>query len=208
MISRYAIALSLVLLLACSAQPAHASLSTDTTRVVYAGSGSTGPFPVTFPFTADADLLVIKTDTPAYITSTVLALNTDYTVTGAGGTGGTVMLTSTLTSAYTLVIMRASDFLQSSAFGEHQPFHAASIEAILDKHTKELQELQDKVDRSLRVSPANSGTYSLEHGQTYSILRPRVGFYREGNHAIPFLWRNRRWWEYRRLLLLDSRLWG
>lgn len=149
-------ALALVLIAADSM----ATISVDRARVVYTGSGSTGPFSVPFYFSADSDLLVIKTDAATLSSDVILTLDVDYTVTGAGSTSGSITLTSTLSSTYRLIIMRSHDFLQEHDYEEQGPFTAATHEAILDKHTMELQQLKDVAGRSVQLPRGYSGTAS------------------------------------------------
>lgn len=138
--------------------PALATISVTTARIVYTGSGSTGPFPVPFHFTDDSELTVTKISSTSLATVSVLTLDVDYTVTGAGTTSGYVTLISTLSSSYKLVIQRGSDYLQSTDYEEGEAFTAATHEAALDKHTRELQEIKDASDRSLKLLPGTTDT--------------------------------------------------
>lgn len=138
--------------------PVLATISVTTARIVYTGSGSTGPFPVPFHFTADSELTVTKISATSLATVSVLTLDVDYTVTGAGTTSGYVTLISTLSSAHKLVIQRGSDYLQSTDYEEGEAFTAATHEAALDKHTRELQEIKDASDRSLKLLPGTTDT--------------------------------------------------
>lgn len=141
--------------------PALATISVTTARIVYTGSGVTGPFPVPFYFAADAELVVTKIDATTLAPSSVLVLDTDYTVTGAGTTSGNVTLTATLSSSYKLVIQRSTDFLQSTDYVEGEAFTASTHEEALDKHTRELQELKDASDRSVKLLPGTTDTINV-----------------------------------------------
>ena len=74
------------------------TVSSQTSRVSYAGNGSTKAFAVSFYFLADSHLKVILRAADG--SETVKTLTTDYTVSGAGNpSGGTVTITSfTLTA--------------------------------------------------------------------------------------------------------------
>lgn len=137
--------------------PAWATVDVTTTRIVYTGSGTVGPFSVPFRFNATSDLTVIKILTST-LAETVLTLDTDYTVTGAGGSSGTLTLTSTLSSYYKLVIMRESDYLQQTNYYEHDPFSAETHEAVLDKLAMEVQEVKTVGDRSVQLPRGSSLT--------------------------------------------------
>ena len=117
----------------------------------YAGAGTTGPFTVTFRFLENSHLQVIKTST-AGVDST-LALTTDYAVSGAGASTGTVTLVSALLSGEKLTIIRNVPFTQEADYVQNDAFPAESHERALDKLTMETQQLKEAVDRAL-VLPA------------------------------------------------------
>jgi hypothetical protein len=62
------------------------TISSTTTKVSYAGNGSTTVFAYTFKIFADADLEVIVRSATG--TETTKSLTTHYTVSGAGADGG------------------------------------------------------------------------------------------------------------------------
>lgn len=128
------------------------TISTSTSRSgPYLGAGSTGPFTIGFRFLADSHLKVIRT-TVATQVEVVLTLNVDYTVTGAGDPGGgTLMLTSALSSSYTLTIQRDVPITQETDYVASDPFPAEAHEDALDKLTMIAQQQQDAINRTLRV---------------------------------------------------------
>ena len=64
------------------------TIATDTSRAgPYAGAGTVGPFVVDFRFLEDAHLVVTRRDTSTLV-ETRLALNVDFTVSGAGSPFG------------------------------------------------------------------------------------------------------------------------
>lgn len=154
------LALLLALLVTISA---FATTSVTTARIVYSGSGSTGPFSVPFYFLADSELTVTKISASTLATVSVLVLDVDYTVTGEGTTSGYVTLTATLSSSYKLVIQRATDFLQATDLVELEAFSAETLEGQHDKETRELQELKDEVNRSVRLLPGTTDTSINPH---------------------------------------------
>src|SRR5512136_554461 len=102
-------------LLALIVAPASATISTTTTRYVYQGSTSTGPYAIPFYYASNSDVAVIKVDNATLSDETVLTENIHYTISGSGTSiTGAVTLTTALTSAYKLVIMRSMDFLQTT----------------------------------------------------------------------------------------------
>ena len=132
------------------------TVQTETSRSgPYAGAGTTGPFTVGFRFLANAHLRVIRT-TSAGIDST-LTLNTDYTVTGAGGSTGAVTLTSALASGEKLTIVRDVPFTQNADYVPGDAFPAESHEDALDLLTMQTQQLAEAQGRALTLPVTVSG---------------------------------------------------
>jgi hypothetical protein len=125
------------------------TVSSESSRVSYIGSGITGPFAIPFRFLADSDILVIKTVIATGVES-VLAINADYTLTGADSpSGGSLTLTAAISSSYRLSIVRETDQLQETDYTAYDSFPAESHERALDKLTMIAQRVLDKVGRSL-----------------------------------------------------------
>jgi hypothetical protein len=120
----------------------------------YAGSGTTGPFTVTFRFLANSHLRVIKTSTTG--SETTLNLGVDYSVTGAGGASGTVTLTSPLLTGERLTIVRNVPLTQETDYVANDSFPAESHEQALDKLTMITQQLAEEVDRAVKVLPSST----------------------------------------------------
>jgi hypothetical protein len=126
------------------------TVEVETSRVVYVGDGDTGPFSIPFYFIADADIKAIKV-LIADGTETVLVLNTDFTLDGAGDeAGGTLTLTASIDSTYRLVIYRDPAALQETAYPANDPFPSASHERVADLLTMIVQRVLSLVERSMR----------------------------------------------------------
>lgn len=135
------------------------TVSTTTSRLTYAGNGSTTTFPVNFYFLSASDLVLIKVAADG--TQTTLAMNTDYTVTGAGvSTGGSVTLTAAPATGQTLVIFRDPALTQTTDYQANDPFPAETHERALDKLTMIAQRLKDILSRSLSFSDGDTTTAS------------------------------------------------
>ncbi|MDT1298219.1 hypothetical protein RNQ77_18845, partial [Escherichia coli] len=81
------------------------TVSTEVDHNEYTGNGVTTSFPYTFRIFKKSDLVVQVVDLDENIA--VLALDTDYTVTGAGGyNGGNVILSKALANGYQISISR------------------------------------------------------------------------------------------------------
>lgn len=127
------------------------TVSSTTTKVSYSGNGSTVAFAVSFYFLDNTHLKVVKRS--ALGIETTLTYPTDYSVTGAGvPAGGTVTLNVAPLSGETLVIARNAPLTQLVDYQTNDPFPANTHEMALDKLTMELQQVQEQVDRSVKVS--------------------------------------------------------
>lgn len=115
----------------------------------YAGAGTTGPFTVGFRFLENSHLRVVKTDAGG--AETTLTLGLDYTVTGAGGSGGTITTTAPVAVGYSITIVRSVPYTQETDYTQSDPFPAQSHEDAIDKLTMLAQQNKSDSDRSLRV---------------------------------------------------------
>ena len=133
------------------------TISSTTVKNSYSGNGTLNTFNYTFKIFADADIQVIIRDASA--TETVKTLTTHYTVTGAGNAnGGTIVFTAgnIPTATETVVIRRASPQTQAIDYIANDPFPAESHEEGLDRSMMAIQQLQEEVDRSIKLSRTNT----------------------------------------------------
>ena len=133
------------------------TISSTTVKNSYSGDGSTTTFNYTFKIFADSDLQVIIRSSTA--TETVKTITTHYTVTGAGNAnGGTVVFTSgnIPASGETVVLRRAVPQTQAIDYIANDPFPAESHEEGLDRATMTIQQMQEELDRSFKVSRTNT----------------------------------------------------
>ena len=131
-----------------------ASITIETTKVQYSGSGTTGPFDFTFKIFAATDIQVIKT-TSAGIDDLVLVKDVDYTIVGTGtpaySTGGSVTLTEALAAGEILTIRRDMPYLQTQHYTHSSNFTASSLNNALDKLAIQIQQIKEEVDRSAQL---------------------------------------------------------
>jgi hypothetical protein len=131
------------------------TVSSTTSRITYAGNGSTTAFAVPFYFLADSDLVVIKTNSVGV--STTQVLSTNYTVSGSGvSSGGTVTCTVAPATGETLIIYRDPAVTQLTDYQANDPFPAETHERALDKLTMITQRLKDKLARSFVLSDGDA----------------------------------------------------
>jgi len=133
------------------------TISSTTVKNSYSGNGTLNTFNYTFKIFADTDIQVIIRDANA--TETVKTLTTHYTVTGAGsGSGGTIVFTTgnIPTATETVVLRRALPQTQSIDYIANDAFPAESHEEGLDRSMMAIQQLQEEVDRSIKLSRTNT----------------------------------------------------
>ena len=116
------------------------SVSSSTSTFSYTGNGSTTTaYTVPFNFYDAADLKVYSVDASG--TSTLLTITTNYTVSGGGGSTGSVTTTAAIPSTRTVLIQRVVPYTQLTSFTTGDRLPANSIETALDKLTMEAQQL-------------------------------------------------------------------
>ncbi len=131
------------------------SLSSETSRVQYAGNGSSvTAYAVPFKFLDNDHVQVVLKDSDG--TEVTLEETTHYTLTGAGEDSGGELLTVTgYDSSYSLTIYRDLPFTQPSDYESQGAFPAESHETALDRVTMLCQQLKLLTDQSFKVSPAS-----------------------------------------------------
>jgi len=133
------------------------TVSSTTTKNSYSGNGSTTTFAYGFKIFADADLTVILRASTGV--ETVQSLTTHYSVTNAGNAnGGNVVFGTAPASGITVVIRRNMAITQATDYVANDPFPAATHEDALDRLTFINQQMQEEVDRSIKLSRTNTMT--------------------------------------------------
>ena len=132
------------------------TLSTTTVKNSYSGNGSTTAFTYNFAINSTSELVVIIRSSTG--TETVKSITTHYTVADAGAAGGTVTMGSAPASGETLVLIRDTSLTQETDYVANDPFPAETHESALDKLQMQIQEVQEEVDRSLKISRTNTMT--------------------------------------------------
>ena len=135
------------------------TISSTTVKNSYSGNASTTVFAYTFKIFANTDLQVIIRSSTGI--ETVKTLTTHYTVSGVGdASGGNVTFTSgnTPASGETVVIRRAVPQTQAIDYIANDPFPAESHEEGLDRATMTLQQVQEELDRAIKLSRTNTMT--------------------------------------------------
>jgi len=135
------------------------TISTTIVKNSYSGDGTTTTFSYTFKVLAESDLTVIIRS--ALGTETTKTLTTHYTITGVGSpSGGSITFTTgNIPSATeTVVLLRDTTQTQAIDYIANDPFPAETHEEGLDRSVILAQELQEEVDRSIKISRTNTMT--------------------------------------------------
>ena len=151
--------ITIILMLASSTVYATVSSSTSRTKVNCTGAIIAVPF--TFGVNSSTELEVIKTVTSTGV-ETTLTETTDYTVSCTNNdcsSGGTVTTVAACASGSTMTVLRAIPLTQESDFTEGMPTLYSTFEASLDKLTRQVQQLQEQINRIpiLKKSTALTG---------------------------------------------------
>ena len=134
------------------------TISTTIIKSSYSGNGSATAFTYNFKITDDDDIQVIIRSATG--TETVKSKGTHYNVSGVGNNSGTVTFTSgnIPASGETVVLRRSTPQTQAMDLIDNDPMSAETIETAHDKVTSISQELQEQVDRSIKLSRTNTMT--------------------------------------------------
>jgi hypothetical protein len=132
------------------------TISSETRKAgPFTGNGVTTAFPFSFKVFAQGEVLVVRANTATGLES-VLVLGTDYTVSlnpnQNSNPGGTATLTAPLATGFTLVLTSALENLQPTDLTNQGGFYPAVINNALDRLTILVQQLAEKVARTLKLS--------------------------------------------------------
>ena len=126
----------------------------------FVGNDSSTVFPFAFKVFAASDLYVVKTDTTLGA-DTVLELTTDYTVSlnanQDANPGGTVTLPSVLATGFKLTITSSLQYLQPTDLTNNGGFYPKVITNALDRLTIFVQQIAERLGRSLTLPISVSG---------------------------------------------------
>jgi hypothetical protein len=128
-------------------------------RVSYVGNGVTLAFPVPFTFDGAGDLVVVLETAGV---EQVQALNSAYTVTGAGNpSGGQVLMVAAPGVGVQVRIKRRTARTQDMDYVPNDPFPAESHEAALDKLTRIAQEQDATLAQTVQLLEGDAGPIFL-----------------------------------------------
>jgi Pectate lyase superfamily protein len=151
------------------------TVSTTTSRADYTGNGVTTAFTVPFYFLDNSHVQVLRTQISTGVITT-LTLTTDYTVSGAGVSGGgTVTMVTAPTTDQKLSILRNVPLTQLVHYVPNDPFPAATHEQALDQLTMEVQQVSEVAGRALTL-PANTPSGSVSSSLPTPAANKLIGW--------------------------------
>jgi hypothetical protein len=141
------------------------AVTTQVSRIAYAGDGATTVFAVPWLFYAAGDLLVMTRASATGVESTKV-LTTDYSVSGAGNAaGGSVTFVVAPAIGVEVHIILAPARTQSLVLADGVSLPAKSVEGALDKIVLQAQRAFDVVARTLRLKETDAiGAGSFDAG--------------------------------------------
>lgn len=147
------------------------TVSTEVDHNEYTGNGVTTSFPYTFRVFKESDLVVQVVDLDENIA--VLALDTDYTVTGAGGyNGGNVILSKALANGYQISISRDLPVTQETDLRNQGKFFAEVHEDAFDKLTMLIQQVRSWFSLALRKPSFVANYYNALNNYIRNLKDP------------------------------------
>lgn len=147
------------------------TVSTEVDHNDYTGNGVTTSFPYTFRIFQKSDLMVQVADLNENIT--VLTLDTDYTVTGAGGySGGAVVLASPLANGWQISISRDLPLTQETDLRNQGKFFAEVHEDAFDKLTMLIQQCFGFLRLALRKPSFIANYYDALNNRIRNLRDP------------------------------------
>ena len=131
------------------------TVQTNTNVATFNGNGVTQIFPIAFKFNNDADLVVLLVDDDTGVSS-LLTLNSDYTVSGEGDEeGGLINVVVAPAAGQRLKVSRIVDILQLLDLRNQGKFFAEVHEDALDLLTMIAQQHQSEIASSIRVAASD-----------------------------------------------------
>jgi hypothetical protein len=133
------------------------TISSTTVKVSYSGNSSTTVFAYTFKILDDDEIQVIIRTSDG--TETIKTKTTDYTVSGVGSAGGgNITFLAAPVTGQTVVLKRNTTKTQETDYVANDPFPANSHEEALDRVMMVAQEIQEELQRSIKLSKTNTMT--------------------------------------------------
>ncbi|STN93594.1 phage tail-fiber protein [Pseudescherichia vulneris] len=148
------------------------TVSTEVNENTYTGNGTTTVFPYQFRIFSKSDLVVQVIDLNENVTT--LTLDTDYTVSGAGGyRGGSVTLMAPLAIDWRISIVRELEITQDTDLRNQGKFFAETHEDVFDRLTMLIQQVSRLFGLALRKPSSIANWYDALNNYIRNVKDPR-----------------------------------
>ncbi len=140
------------------------TITITSNKVTYACGNSDTTFDFTFPIVGTSDLVVLLR-TAATGAEEVLDLTDDYSISAVSNdlaNGGTVTTVATYSEAYTITLLRNTPKTQQADLEDSGVLRLESLEDALDKLTLLAQQLQEQIDRSIKIPRSETLTTEID----------------------------------------------
>ena len=125
------------------------TVANQTNRIAAVGNAAIGQeVPFSFPYAATSDITVYSRVTATGV-ETLLAETTNYTLTAASDTGGTLTTVTAVAATSEIHIIRKTPKTQALDLEAGGSFSAEDVEDALDKNTRLIIENKDNLERTL-----------------------------------------------------------
>lgn len=132
------------------------TVNTENSVTVLTGNGVTTVFPFNFKVLDESHLIVERRPIAAGLVDKVYTTG-EYTIQGLGDENGSVTLGTALTAGNQLVIRRIVPYTQELDIVNQGGFYPETVEEQLDLTTMQIQQLAEKLGRTISVPPGESG---------------------------------------------------
>ena len=159
------------------------NINAVTRKVVYTGSAGLGPYSFSFE-------VLISTDVAVYFNTTLLTLSTDYSVTvNANGTGSVTIITGTNVPTTpdaddAITIVGARDIERTTDFSTGGDFQAVAINEQLDANIIFIQQIDERVDRSIKAAVTDPTSINMELPIIATRANKVMAFDSSGNVSV------------------------
>ena len=160
------------------------TVANTTNRIAAVGNAAIGQeVPFSFPYAATSDITVYERVTATGV-ETLLAETTNYTLTAASDTGGTLTTVTAVAVTSEIHIIRDTPKTQSLDLEAGGSFNAENQEDAFDKSIKLIIENRDSLDRALRAPATDAVALDLELPNSVDRASKNLGFDASGNVTV------------------------
>lgn len=125
------------------------TITSTASQISYDGDGVSVAFSIPFPFDTSADLKVTRTED---VTGTIEILTTGFTVSGGGGSTGTLTMATAPASGFVITILDNPSITQTADYTDNDAFAAATHERALDRGVRISKRIAQLHERAFRIA--------------------------------------------------------